>query len=293
VNSILAYETYFSRAGHDALHIHPWHYYLQMLLLSKYGDGPTWSEAFIVIFAAIGFVVAMRRDHRLAIDSNLARFIAFYTLIMTIIYSIIPYKTPWNLLGFLHGMILLAAIGVEAVIKFQMNKSARVFVNLLMIAGVAQLASQAYLANYRYFDDSTNPYVYAHTVSDVYKVVARVQEMASAHPDGRSMHIEVIFPGNDYWPLPWYLRAFSNVGWWDKVDEQTPAAPVIIASASVEREVIRKLYELPPPGQRSLYLPLFDLYTELRPKVEMRGYAKKELWDKFQAQQSPPIEESH
>ncbi len=293
VNSILAYQTYFSRAGHDALHIHPWHYYLQMLLLSKYGEGPIWSEAFIVILAAIGFIVAMRRDHHSAIDSNLARFIAIYALIMTITYSIIPYKTPWNMIGFLHGMILLAAIGASAVIKSQMNKFVRVFINLLMIAGVAHLAWQAYLANYRYFDDSTNPYVYSHTVSDVYKVVSRVQEMASAHPDDRNMHIEVIFPGNDYWPLPWHLRAFPNVGWWPKVDEKTPAAPVIIASASVEQEVVRKLYELPPPGQRNLYLPLFDSYTELRPKIEMRGYVKKELWDKFEAQQTPLIEESH
>lgn len=284
VNSILAYKTYFSRAGQDALHINPWYYYLQMLLLSKYGDGPTWSEAFIVILAAIGFIVAMRRDHRSAVDSNLARFIAFYTLIMTIIYSIIPYKTPWNLLEFFHGMILLAAIGAAAVIKFQMNKLSRVLINLLMIAGVAHLTLQAYLANYRYFDDSTNPYVYAHTVSDVYKVVSRVQEMASVHPDGQNMHIEVIFPENDYWPLPWYLRAFPNVGWWAKVDEGTPAAPIIIASVSVEQEVVRKLYELPPPGQRSLYLPLFDSYTELRPKIEIRGYVKKELWDKFEAQ---------
>jgi hypothetical protein len=29
--------------------------------------------------------------------------LAFYTLILLALYSAIPYKTPWCLLGFLHG----------------------------------------------------------------------------------------------------------------------------------------------------------------------------------------------
>ena len=39
------------------------------------------------------------------------RFLGFYTLLMATAYSVIPYKTPWCLLGFLHGMVLLAGIG--------------------------------------------------------------------------------------------------------------------------------------------------------------------------------------
>ena len=44
---------------------------------------------------------------------------------------------------------------------------------------------------------------------------------------------------------------------------------------------MRKLYELPEPGEKHLYVPLFDGYTELRPEVELRGYVKKELWDSY------------
>ena len=284
LDSLLAFKTYLSRAGHDDLHIHPWYFYVKMLLLSKYGAGPTWTEAFIVILAGMGFVAAMRRDSLPAAHSDLARFLAFYTLIMTIIYSFIPYKTPWNLLGFLHGMILLASIGAAVAIHAVTKRWARILIRSLMITGVSHLAWQAYLANFKYYEDSANPYVYAHTVSDIYKVVERVQEMASGHLDQYNMRIDVIFPENDYWPLPWYLRAFPNVGWWDKVDETTPAAPVILAAAVMESEMIRKLYELPPPGERSLYVPLFDSYTELRPKVEIRGYVKKDLWDRSRTQ---------
>ena len=80
------------------------------------------------------------------------------------------------------------------------------------------------------------------------------------------------------------MRRFPNVGWWSEVDENAPAALVIIASPSVEPALIKKLYELPPPGEINLYVPLFENYMELRPKVELRGYVMKDLWDHFQRQ---------
>ncbi|HEX2974040.1 MAG TPA: hypothetical protein VHP11_17035, partial [Tepidisphaeraceae bacterium] len=44
-------------------------------------------------------------------------FLASYTVLLTAAYSAVPYKTPWCLLGFLHGMILLAAVGAVALIR--------------------------------------------------------------------------------------------------------------------------------------------------------------------------------
>jgi len=140
---------------------------------------------------------------------------------------------------------------------------------------------QAYFSNYKYYEDSTNPYVYAHPVSDIYQVASRVEELTAVHPDGQNMYIEVIFPNDDYWPLPWYLRGYPNIAWWKEVNEKTPAAPVILASPSVEKDLVRKLYEYPPPGERNLYVPLFDSYVALRPQEEIRGYVRKDLWDEF------------
>jgi uncharacterized protein (TIGR03663 family) len=282
MDSILAYKTYLTRAGQNAVHIHPWYFYLKMLLFSKYGSGPIWSEAFIVIFAGVGLVAAMRRKNLFGSDPDLAKFLAYYALIMTIIYSAIPYKTPWSMLGFFHGIILLAGIGAAFIIESAKKKWIRVAIIGIITTGCGHLAWQAYLANFIYFEDSTNPYVYAHTTSDIYKVVERLEEIASVHPEGKNMRVDIVFPGSDYWPLPWYLREFPNVGWWDKVDESAPAAPVVIAAAGMESELIRKFYELPPPGQRSLYVSLFDSYTELRPKVELRGYVRKDLWDRME-----------
>jgi len=278
-DSLRAYALYFSRAGQNQVHIHPWYYYLKTLIYFKLAGGPVWSEAIIVVLAVVGFMFAMLRKPLLCANFNLLRFIAFYTAIMTVLYSVIPYKTPWCVLGFLHGMILLAAIGAAAIIKSASNVPARVLISLLLVAGGFHLAWQSYLANYRLYADTSNPYVYAHTSSDVFKIARRVEDIARIHPDGRKMFVEVICPNGDYWPLPWYLRRFPNVGWWSEVDENAPAAPVIIASPGVEPALMKKLYELPPPGKVNLYVPLFETYIELRPQVELRGYVVKNLWD--------------
>lgn len=117
LHSFQTYTSYFGRAHNNALHIHPWYYYLKMLIYSRYGDGPVWSEALIILLAAVGLVAAVRVKGTSAAGGYLLRFIAFYTVIMTAVYSAIPYKTPWCLLGFLHGMILLAGAGAAVLLK--------------------------------------------------------------------------------------------------------------------------------------------------------------------------------
>jgi len=290
LDSVRAYSAYFSRAGHNNLHIHPWYFYLKMLLWSKYGDGPVWSEAFIVLLAVVGFIAAIRRKGQYETNSNLLRFIAFYTVIMTVLYSAIPYKTPWCMLGFFNGMILLAGVGAVTLVRLMPNALSRLIIICLLFAGSCHLLRQAYQGSYKYYADNRNPYVYAHPTTDVFTMVQKVQEIALANEDGYDTHIQVICPENDYWPLPWYMRSFTNVGWWDRVDDSVPYVSVVIAAASLEQEILTKLYELPPPGKKNLYVPLFDTYMELRPGKELRGYVRKEMWDRLQQSQPLPVQ---
>ncbi len=283
LDSFAAYTAYFQRAGQNQWHIHPWYYYLDILTWMEGFERVTWNEDFIVVAAGFGFIIAMTKKSFPDGNLNLVRFIAFYTLIMTIVYSAIPYKTPWSMLSFLHGMILLAGVGTAVLIKMSLYWWERLAVGLLLVFfGLLLPLGQAYMGSYKYYADPSNPYVYAHPVPDVLDITERIEEIARAHPDGYNMYIQVICTDDDYWPLPWYLRRFSNVGWWNKVDPGAPAAPVIIASPSVEAALLSKLYELPPPGEKDLYVPLFDAYTELRPGVELRGYVTKNLWDSYQ-----------
>lgn len=290
VDSLRAIVPYFTRASQNKLHIHPWYYYLQMLLYFKLGAGPVFSEALIVALAAIGFIVAMAGKPALKVDLRLLRFIGFYTLIMTIVCAVVPYKTPWCLLGFFHGMILLAGAGTVAIITLMPSVTGRVIAGLILIAAGGHLLWESYLCSYKYYADPVNPYVYAHPTRDVIAIARRMEEIATASSQGHNLYVEVICKNNDYWPLPWYLRCFNNVGWWDRVDEKTPAAPVIVASADLESAILKLLYEIPPAGKRDLYVPLFDKDMFLRPSVELKGFVKQELWERYKQHLSDTIQ---
>ncbi|MHC4226178.1 MAG: flippase activity-associated protein Agl23 [Planctomycetota bacterium] len=280
LDSIRTYTTYLSRADGNGLHEHPWHYYLEMLVYFRFGGGPIWTEALIVLLAVIGFIAAMKRKGLSAADPGLLRFIAFYTLIMTAVYSAIPYKTPWCALGFLHGMILLAGIGAVRLVRLAPNVLPRLIVLFLLFDASVHLTWQTCWSSYKYCADSRNPYVYAHPTPEIFTVVEKIEEYAGVHKDGRNMPIDVICPGGDYWPLPWYLRSFSRVRWSNQVDNDAKSAPLIIASDKVENTLANKLYTLTPLEERQMYLYLFDkpYYVWLRPNVKLTGLVRKDLW---------------
>lgn len=264
LDSIRAYADYFDRAGKDPLHLHPWHYYLKTLLYVKQAPGPWWSEGLIVALALGGIVAAFAGRRR-----PLVRFLAVYTALMTVAYSIIPYKTPWCALGFLHGMILLAGVGAVALVRWTPSLPAKAIVCLALAVASANLAGQAYRGSFKFYADNRNPYVYAHPVMDVVRLAKRVEEIARTHPDGRDMVVKVIAPGSDYWPLPWYLRRLRCVGYWNDLPDDADA-PVVIAAAPMQTALeqrLRKVYQ--------------TSYFGLRPQVPLALYVQEDLWKEF------------
>ncbi|MHC4485192.1 MAG: flippase activity-associated protein Agl23 [Planctomycetota bacterium] len=267
-DSFRAYGAYFDRAGNNTLHIHPWYYYLKMLMYSRYGDGPMWTEALIVLLAVVGFIAVMTKKGLSSANVHLLRFIAFYTLVLTVVYSAVPYKTPWCMLGFLHGMILLAGVGAVVLVRLAPNVLPRLIVIFLVFEASLVLTWQAYLGSYKFCADSRNPYVYAHPTPEVFTIVQRVEDIARVHEDGNRMQIQVICPEDDYWPLPWYFRFFSKVQWQNEVADNASSAPLIIASDKVQEALTNKLYTL----------------------VMLMGFVRKDLWDRYQQHQAESIQ---
>jgi len=292
IDSFATFATYFNRAHANTDHLHPWYYYLKLLLYSKLSTGPLWTEMFVVLMGLAGFIFAFRKRQFVNESKSLLRFIALYTLIMTVAYSIIPYKTPWCLLGFFSGMIILAGYGISSILSVNSSVPLKTILILVFIAAGVHLGFMSYLGNTKYASSPANPYVYAHTTSDIYAVSEKIKQACKASQAGEDTVIQVICPGNDYWPLPWYLRSLNNVGYWNFVDEKMPASPIIVTAAGVydgqndaiEKELINHLFAVQPRGQIDLYVPLFDDYMEIRPLVEMRGYVTKELSDEVRGQ---------
>ena len=279
LDSLEAYRTYFSRgSGINTFHVHPWYYYFGLILYFHSAGHPVWSEAFIAVFALPGLWAAFRGQTVAGVDRLVLRFIGLYTVLMIAIYSLIPYKAPWNLLGFWQGVILLAGVGVVWLGERCRSRGAAIVLAGLAVAGVAHLGWLAWESGTRYGADPANPWVYAHTGTDVFRIAQRMDELAAAYPGGYALPVQIVTHEN-LWPLPWYLRRFSNVQWSDSVAAFASKAPAILATPEMEPALVSKLYEQPPPGQREMYMNMFDRYTELRPRVEIRGYVSKPLWD--------------
>lgn len=288
VDSYATYVHYLGQAsgeGSAGRHVQPWHYYFHNLFWWPAGEGGFWSEGLIAALA-LGGLAASVTDKSLDDRSRrFARFLAIYTLLLALIYSAIPYKTPWCSLSFLSGMILLAGIGAGSIFRLLPGLGLKSAAGVVLAVLAAHLGWQAYQASFVHFEHPRNPYVYAHTTGDVPALVAKIRQIAAHHADATAMHVQAIGPDHDYWPLPWYLRDFSRVAWLDTIPEGPPA-PVVITQPELEELLLRYLYVTQPPGHRNLYVPLVPPNGGeewmLRPNVPLRAYVQLRLWETHQ-----------
>jgi uncharacterized protein (TIGR03663 family) len=272
-DSFRTYSSWFHRAAGESAHIHPWYFYFERLLLFRVHRGPLWSEGLIFLLALVGGIAAFARKGLSDANASFVRFLALYTLALTAAYSLISYKTPWCLLNFWLGMILLAGVGSAVLIHAARFQWAKTVATILLLAGAAQLAAQAWQAAVPRAADRNNPYVYAQTSPGVLELVEKVNGLAEVSPAKHHLRINIIASGGDFWPLPWYLRGFDQVGWWEKLPED-PFAPVMIVSADLK----------PGLAERESH-PMREVF-ELRPGVFLKLYVEAQLWRDYVANSS-------
>ena len=167
-------------------------------------------------------------------------------------------------------MILLAGVGAAALVEFFRARPLKVVVGIALLALTAQLAMQSGRANFVFAADRRNPYVYAQTVPDLLKLVQRTEALARVAPAQFATVVKVIAPESDYWPLPWYLRRFQNLGWYEKIPGE-PLAPIMIVSSQLDARLDEK------SDKKWLMVGL----TELRPGKFFEQYVELELWKKY------------
>jgi len=290
-DSVYTYWTYVERAAgkEDAsVHVHWWGYYLQILFWWREEGGPLWTELAIAAFALIGLLAGLIGRGMDARTASFVRFLGVYSLVMIAVYSLFAYKTPWCALGFLHGAILLAGVGMAVLVRVTPGYMLKGVVILVLVAAIGQLAWQAYRASFVDCEHPHNPYAYSPTTSDVPEFAEYIRTIALGHADGKAMHIQVVCPQADFWPLPWYLRDLSRIGWFDRApDEQTAPAQVIITKPQMQPALIKYLYFDQPPGHRHLYLqlPPKEDGTEwtLRPLEPLIVFVQRDFWLEYQA----------
>jgi len=286
LDSLATFASYLHRAG-SGVHDHPWDYYLRLMLYWRDGAGPVWTEALLVVLAVLGGAAAWFRPLRTPghspspasspnwadFDPCLARVLTLFAALLVVIYSAIPYKTPWCVLSMLQALILLAGLGAVELVRLARRTPARVLVIAALVLGAAHLARQTTVASYRYYASARNPHVYAQTVPDVELLTAELEHVAAVAPAHRDLLIYVI--AENPWPLPWYLRHFTRVGYWPVVPAE-PDADIVLASHTLEAQLIPRL--------RGAYNT--EYYGLRRDEILLRC-VRRELWQAYLAQFAP------
>ena len=204
-------------SGHEK----PWWYYLRLFGWHREG-GLLWQQIAFSILAISGTIVAFVGHNKLL------RQAVIYTAVVALALSLTPYKTPWHAIHFVPGLSLLAA-GVLTILP-------RAWIGIVLTVTVLLFqATQTKLVAFLRPADARNPYAYVHSSPDVLKFRSLVDAALARSPNGV---IRVI--SEEYWPLPWYFRAVSQVGYWTIPPEECDGA-LVITSADLADTVRARL----------------------------------------------------
>jgi len=213
------------RANEGAGHEKPWWYYLQLFGWQRNG-GLVWQQLLFSALALIGTVAVFFQSNKFP------RWVATYTLLVGATLSLTHYKTPWHALHFVPGMAILGAYAISAAPRTWLG-------TFVAVVTLATQFAQTRLVAFTRPADQRNPYAYVHSAPDVLKFRPLVETILASSPDGI---VRVI--GNEYWPLPWYLRGLPHVGYWSTPPDDCDAALVIATGeqSTAVREKLRGNY---------------------------------------------------
>lgn len=233
-----AVPSFLARAGGEG-HQKPFWYFAQLL-------AGGWSGKLILALAAIGFAQTVRKR-----SPSPFAFLAFYALFLAVLYSAIPYKTPWLALNLWLPIALFAGKSLDSLWRVQTTSTSlrmelRAAGVLLAVAAAILIAHDTRQRVFLHPADETNPYAYAHTSEDLLGLPALIETVARQNAIA-SPRIAVI--AADPWPLPWYLRHYSAVGFWQPGQQPTPQpgnADFYITSAIASSQTTAQFQNLHP-----------------------------------------------
>ena len=247
-----------AKTGSEA-HVHPGSTYL--LWLAR-------QESPLLFLGALGAGIAVLRP-----KNYFALFCGMWAFGLIAAYSLIGYKTPWLVLNFVVPLALIAGYLSQALYEILNYLLGTFFLNWLlvgmMLLGAFGVATyQTIDLNFINYDNDKTyyVYVYAHTKRHTLNLVNEVERIAKEN-SGVTTGITIVSP--DYWPLPWYFRNFTRVGYYGRLAASTE--PIIIANENQKEEVdtnFGHLYQQvtgPDPGGT----------FELRPGVSLLLYQRR------------------
>jgi uncharacterized protein (TIGR03663 family) len=259
--SLLLYSSFFTNPGGilDAFrtlafwtttgvkeHVHPWKQHILWI----------WqAEPALVVMGALGLLAALWRA-----ESRFVLFLAAWTVGILMMYSLVPYKTPWLVLNIILPLALLAGYAFDVLVR---RTWAWLGALVLLVAATVSLR-QAVDLNFVHYDDNSRPYIYAHTRREFLDMIAAVNRIATLSGQGEGARIAI--PAREHWPLPWYLRRYRGAAYED-VPANARQCLMVIGGQNQDAQIATSL------GPTFERLGTFAL----RPGVDLVLFVRKDL----------------
>ena len=257
IDAVRTFFVYQTVDGHQK----PFGYYFELLVVPFKSGGGWWFGTPVVILALIGFNTSFRRGAK---NRGTVRFLGYAAIGHFLIYSIIRYKTPWLAsLPWAH-VCLLAGFSVAG--YSQHGLPIKSVLGLLVGLCLGSQFYQTRQANGRFASDERNPFAYVPSRADLESLESWLKQLQQTLPVGSLEPIAVV--GSDYWPLPWYLRAFGKIGYWSSPPDNLASLPVIFALPEMEEAVTSQVQHSHIPLPRGL-----------RAGVAVTLFIRNDLWN--------------
>ena len=233
-------------------HVHPPETYIFWLF---------YMESALLVLGAIGALIVVLKP-----KNSLALFCALWAFGIIAAYSLIGYKTPWLMLNFVVPLALIAGYAIQAIYEFDSNRLR--LVSLVMLVAIGVGTYQSIDLNFFNYDTDRKPYIYiyAHTTRPTLDLVNEIERIAKTEAGGQT-GISILSP--DYWPLPWYLRDYTRVGYFGRMAATTE--PIVIANENQKLEMEANFGELYQQVMSNAPGGTF----ELRPGVKLLLYHRR------------------
>jgi uncharacterized protein (TIGR03663 family) len=167
------------------------------------------------------------------------RYVALYGCGVLAAYSAIPYKTPWCIISILWPFYLIFGSWLFA----PSRQPAKILAVLSRLAAAVSVVISLLLCvrlNFFRFTNEKEPYVYVQTYAEIETLTNPLLQMALKDP--RYYHVSGQIILDSYYPLPWMLGDFTQIGYYKKEEApETHDADFVVAEKSQIEQIEPKL----------------------------------------------------
>jgi uncharacterized protein (TIGR03663 family) len=245
IDSVRAFLPWLQKGAQGSGHEKPWPYFPKLLLAF---------EAPIAVFGLAGAAVAVWRRHPFGL------FCTTWAASQLVLYSAIPYKTPWLMINIVLPAALTAGMLFRELAERPLPL--RAAVAAVLAIGLGWCAWRADDVAVRRFDDANLGLVYSDTSRDIWNLLAFIRAAEARAQDD----ITLVTYLSSRWPLPWYLRDLENTVWKAEVQGE-PTEAILLADPSQDKI-------LSPLLARGYRRKEFFL----RPGVPIEVWVRGDLW---------------